>query len=115
MRGRLTGKIAILVGAARGIGAGIADRFVEEGAAVVIADTARQEGEATVARLAEFGVAQFVPTDVSDKADAERLVSSAIESFGRVDILVQNAGIYPWTLIEDTAPEEWDRVLAVNL
>ncbi|MDQ3560171.1 MAG: SDR family NAD(P)-dependent oxidoreductase, partial [Pseudomonadota bacterium] len=115
MRGRLAGKIAILVGAARGIGAGIAERFVEEGAAVIMADTAIEDGEATAARLAEFGVAQFVAGDVSDKADAERLVEVALGSFGRVDILVQNAGIYPWTLIENIEPDEWDRVLAVNL
>ncbi|MBA3520146.1 MAG: SDR family oxidoreductase [Rhizobiales bacterium] len=115
MRGRLAGKIAILVGAARGIGAGIAERFIEEAAAVIIADTAIEDGEATAARLAEFGVAQFVAGDVSDKADAERLVEVALGSFGRVDILVQNAGIYPWTLIENIEPDEWDRVLAVNL
>ncbi len=105
MRGRLAGKIAILVGAARGIGAGIAERFVEEAAAVIMADTAIEDGEATAARLAEFGVAQFVAGDVSDKADAERLVEAALGSFGRVDILVQNAGIYPWTLIENIEPD----------
>jgi 3-oxoacyl-[acyl-carrier protein] reductase len=115
MHGRLAGKIAVLVGAARGIGAGIAERFVKESAAVVIADTAQREGEDTARRLAQFGVAHFVAADVSDKTDAQRLVGTALESFGRVDILVQNAGIYPWTLIENIAPDEWDRVLAVNL
>jgi 3-oxoacyl-[acyl-carrier protein] reductase len=112
MRGRLAGKIAILIGAARGIGA---ERFIEEGATVVIADTAIEDGEAAASRLAGSGVARFVAADVSAKADAERVVEAALQSFGRVDILIQNAGIYPWTLIENIEPEEWDRVLAVNL
>jgi 3-oxoacyl-[acyl-carrier protein] reductase len=57
----------------------------------------------------------FVATDVSREEDVERAVATAIEAFGRLDILVQNAGIYPWSLIETTSVEEWDRVLAVNL
>ena len=56
-----------------------------------------------------------MPVDVSEKADVERAVATALERHGRLDILVQNAGIYPWTLIEDIEPEEWDGVLAVNL
>ena len=115
MGSRLAGKIAVVVGAARGIGAAIAERFVEEGAAVVIADTNREGGEATAARLAERGKAQFLAADISDKPDAEHLVAASLERFGRIDILVQNAGIYPWTLIENIEPGEWDRVLAVNL
>jgi 3-oxoacyl-[acyl-carrier protein] reductase len=60
-------------------------------------------------------VARFVRTDISEPADAARIVAAAEESFGQLDILVQNAGIYPWTLIEDIDPAEWDRVMAVNL
>jgi 3-oxoacyl-[acyl-carrier protein] reductase len=112
MGDRLRDRIAIVVGAARGIGAGIAERFVEEGAAVVIADTEAEAGQATAARL---GRATFVAADVSEKSAAQAIVRAALEAHGRVDILVQNAGIYPWTLIENIAPEEWDRVLAVNL
>ena len=115
MSARLHHRIALVVGAARGIGAGIAERFVEEGASVLIADTEAEAGSATAERLAKIGPTGFVQADISDKAGAEAAVAAALEKFGRLDILVQNAGIYPWTLIENISAEEWDRVLAVNL
>lgn len=111
MSARIQGKIALVIGAARGIGEGIAERFVEEGAKVVIADTEADAGAATARRLGGL----FVETDISRLDHAERAVRTAIEGFGGLDIVVQNAGIYPWTLIENTSPEEWDSVLAVNL
>jgi len=111
MTGRLEGKVALVIGAARGIGEGIAERFVEEGAKVVIADMEAEAGKATAARLRGL----FVETDISRMDHAERAVKTALDGFGSLDILVQNAGIYPWTLIEKTSPEEWDKVLAVNL
>ena len=112
---RLQNRIAIIVGAARGIGAGIAERFLEEGASLVLADADADAGRATADRLAKTGPVEFLAVDISAKTGAEAMVAAALEKFGRVDILVQNAGIYPWTLIEDISPEEWDRVLAVNL
>jgi 3-oxoacyl-[acyl-carrier protein] reductase len=115
MAGRLHGRVAVVIGAARGIGAAVAERFVDEGARVVIGDTEVEAAEATVARLGGSAVARFVRTDISEPADAERIVAAAEEGYGRLDILVQNAGIYPWTLIEDIDPAEWDRVMAVNL
>ena len=108
---RLKDRVALIIGAARGIGAGIAERFVEEGAKLVLGDRADSAGAATAAKLG----GHFVPVDIAQKADAERAVAAAIERHGRLDILVQNAGIYPWTLIENIEPEEWDSVLAVNL
>ena len=111
MTGRLEGKTAVVIGAARGIGEGIAKRFVEEGATVVIGDTEVEAGKATAERLG----ARFVETDITRQADAERIVATARDASGRLDIMVQNAGIYPWTLIEKTSPDEWDRVMAVNL
>lgn len=111
MTGRLEGKTAVVIGAARGIGAGVAERFIEEGARVVIGDTEGDAGQATAERLG----ARFVKTNITKAADAERIVGEAVTHFGGLDIMVQNAGIYPWTLIEDTAPEEWDAVMAVNL
>lgn len=111
MSGRLDGRMALVFGAARGIGAAIAARFIEEGATVTIADTLRSDGAATAADLG----ARFVPADVSDPGDVEMAVDASLDPAGRLDILVQNAGIYPWTLIENTSPEEWDRVLAINL
>ncbi|MGH6960347.1 MAG: SDR family NAD(P)-dependent oxidoreductase [Dongiaceae bacterium] len=115
MTQRLQGKTAIVIGAARGIGAGIAELFVEQGARVVIGDVIEAEGAATAARLGERGEAMFRRVDVSSQADNRALVAAALERFGRVDILVQNAGIYPLTMIADISPDEWDRVLAVNL
>jgi 3-oxoacyl-[acyl-carrier protein] reductase len=112
---RLRDRVAIVVGAARGIGAGIAERFLEEGASVVLADAGGDAVRETAGRLAAIGPTLPVAADISDKTDAEAIVAAAIQRFRRVDILVQNAGIYPWTLIEDIDPEEWDRVLAVNL
>ena len=111
MTGRLDGKVALVMGAARGIGEGVAQRFVEEGAKVVIADTEVEAGKETAARLRGL----FVETDISRMDHAQRAVQTALDGFGGLDILVQNAGIYPWTLIEKTSPEEWDKVLAVNL
>lgn len=115
MGDRLKGRTAIVVGAARGIGAGIAERFLEEGASVLIADTEEATGKATAKRLSARGLCTFRKADISEKASAEALVGAALEQFGRLDILVQNAGIYPWTMIENIEPDEWDRVLAVNL
>jgi 3-oxoacyl-[acyl-carrier protein] reductase len=115
MNQRLKGRVALVIGAARGIGEGIAERFIEEGARVVIADTDAKAGAATAARLGAPGRAYFVATDISRKPDAERAVAAAVTHFGGLDILVQNAGIYPWTLIENIEPEEWDAVMGVNL
>ena len=116
MGDRLKDRVAIVVGAARGIGAGIAERFVEEGASV--ADRRhrgeRRQGDRGTAS-ASSAHALSSKADISEKSGAEAIVDAALETFGRVDILVQNAGIYPWTLIENISPEEWDRVLAVNL
>ncbi len=111
MTGRLAGRAALVVGAARGIGRAIAERFVEEGARVAIADTVVDEGRATAAVLG----GPFVEADVSRPDDAARAVAETVAAFGGLHILVQNAGIYPWTLIENTSPEEWDDVLGVNL
>jgi 3-oxoacyl-[acyl-carrier protein] reductase len=109
--GRLDGKVAIVIGAARGIGEGVAERFVEEGASVVIGDIEDQAGRATTVRLG----GTFVQTDVTRADHAERIVAECLRLHGKLDILVQNAGIFPWTLIENTTPDEWDAVLAVNL
>ena len=108
---RLEGKGALVIGAARGIGEAIAERFAEEGARVTIADTLIAEGVATATRLG----GDFVRTDITRPGDVEAAVEAAVTAHGRLDILVQNAGIFPWTLIEDTPPEEWDDVFAVNL
>lgn len=109
--GRLENQVALIIGAARGIGRGIAERFREEGAKLVLADSEADTGAATATELG----AHFIRTDISRLADAEAAVALAVSSYGRLDIMVQNAGIYPWQLIEATSPEDWDRVMGVNL
>ncbi len=111
MMARLENRVALVIGAARGIGAAIAERFAEEGAKIIIADTEADAGQATAERLK----GRFIATDISQKLDADRAVNEAITAYGGLDIIVQNAGIYPWTLIENIEPEEWDAVMAVNL
>jgi 3-oxoacyl-[acyl-carrier protein] reductase len=115
MSGRVEGRVAVVIGAARGIGRAVALRLLEEGARVVVGDTLEREGRATAEHLARAGEAVFVSVDVADKASVDRLVQATLGRFGRIDILVQNAGIYPLTLLPDIPVEEWDRVLAVNL
>lgn len=111
MNDRLKDRVALVIGGARGIGAAIAARFTHEGAAVAIADMEEAAGR----KLADALGGIFIAADIAAEADAERAVAETIARFGRLDILVQNAGIYPWTLIEDTSVAEWDRVLGVNL
>jgi 3-oxoacyl-[acyl-carrier protein] reductase len=115
MAGRVEGKAAIVIGAARGIGAAIAERLTEEGARVVVADTLEADARATAERLSDRGEATFVASDVSLKESVDALVEATLARYGQVDILVQNAGIYPYTMLADIGVEEWDAVLAVNL
>jgi 3-oxoacyl-[acyl-carrier protein] reductase len=108
---RLQNKVALIIGGARGIGRGIAERFVEEGALLTISDTEVEAGRRTADALG----ADFVRVDISRMEDAEAAVAVAVEKHGRLDVVVQNAGIYPWQLLENTSPDDWDRVMAVNL
>ncbi|MGH6919502.1 MAG: SDR family NAD(P)-dependent oxidoreductase [Geminicoccaceae bacterium] len=115
MAGRVDRKVAIVIGGARGIGAAIAERLFEEGARVVIGDKLVDEGSAAATRLSGGGEAIFVPADVMRKDALDALVEATLQRFGRVDILVQNAGIFPYTMLSDITVEEWDAVLGVNL
>lgn len=109
--GRLEGKAALVIGAAAGIGKAVVQRFLDEGARVVLADIDATSGKRTADELG----AAFIRTDISRMEDAEAAVAFTLQSYGALDIFVQNAGIYPWQLIEHTSPEDWDRVLGVNL
>ena len=111
MTRRLEGKSALVIGAASGIGKATIVRFLEEGAKLVLADWEAESGAATAA---ELGI-PFIATDVSKLADVEAAVALTVEHYGRLDIIVQNAGIYPWQLIEQTSVDDWDRVLGTNL
>jgi NAD(P)-dependent dehydrogenase (short-subunit alcohol dehydrogenase family) len=111
--GRLDGKVAVITGAAGGIGREAAVLFSEEGAAVVVADTGRSAGAQAAA---ECKRATFVEVDVSDAASVAEMYAAAVVAYGGVDILYNNAGIMPADddSILTTEPEAWDRVQAVN-
>lgn len=114
---KLDGRIAVVTGAASGIGRGIAAAFAREGADIVVADLVGPDDAAVVlAEIAEAGTrGVFVRTDVSDEASVREMARRALEEFGRVDILVNNAGIFTESLLEDISVEEWDRVVDTNL
>ncbi len=113
---RLDGKIAIVTGAAMGIGQAIAVRLADAGAAVVIADLDEVAARRTAEQVERAGGHVLpVRTDVGDVAQLAQLVDRTVEKFGRLDILVNNAGIFPFSPALETTPELWDRVLAVNL
>jgi 3alpha(or 20beta)-hydroxysteroid dehydrogenase len=111
--GRLTGKVAIVTGAARGQGAAIARRFVEEGATVLITDVLAPEGEALAGELGPR--AGFRTLDVSDEAGWADVVQSLLAAHGRIDILVNNAGLFQPKSIRETSAEDFDRHYRVNM
>lgn len=115
--GMLEGKVAFITGAASGIGAGAARRFAEAGAQVVLADVQTEEGERLRDELASSGhQALYVTCDVSDAGSVQHAIATAVEHFGRLDIVFANAGINGvWTPIDELQPDEWDRTLDTNL
>lgn len=110
---RLSGKVALISGAARGMGAAHAERFVEEGARVVIADVLDDEGRATAERLGD--AARFVHLDVTSQDDWAAAVAVAVDEFGGLDVLVNNAGIVNWGPIGTFTLDQWNTIIAINL
>ncbi len=115
--GLLDGKVALVTGAASGIGQGTALRFAEEGASVCLADVQDDDGEATRKQIeAKGGKAIYIHTDVSDPAQVEAAVKKAVDTFGKLDVVFANAGINGvWSPIEELQPDEWDKTLDINL
>jgi NAD(P)-dependent dehydrogenase (short-subunit alcohol dehydrogenase family) len=113
----LNNKVAFITGASSGIGAGMARRFAQEGARIVLADVQTEEGESLRDEIvANGGEALYVDCDVSDAEAVRKAIEAAVEKFGQLDIVCANAGINGvWTPIEELQPEEWDKTLDINL
>ena len=114
---KLNGKVAIITGASQGIGSGIALKFAEEGADIVVNYCRNEEMAAAVAdKIRDSGRrALVVKADVSNSADVNNMVQKVLERFNKIDILVNNAGIFMGGEIADLEEEIWDRVMGVNL
>ena len=112
---RLAGKVAFISGGARGMGETEARLFAENGAKVAIGDVLEAEGRQVAADISgSGGDAMFVPLDVTGEADWERAIAATVERYGRLDVLVNNAGVSGRSMVEDTRVEDWDRVMDIN-
>ena len=112
---RLAGKVALISGGARGMGAAEARLFAQEGARTVVGDILEDEGHAVENDInAKGGEALFVRLDVTRETDWEQAVAATVGRFGKLDVLVNNAGIGGASRVEDTTVEAWERVMAVN-
>jgi cyclopentanol dehydrogenase len=115
MSDRLKDKVALISGGGRGIGAAVARLFAQEGAAIVLGQRSEQEGRTTAESIRYHGGrAVYVRLDVTREEDWQAAVGTAVATFGRLDILVNDAGINNMKGVEDLSPAEWDQVIAVN-
>ncbi len=115
MAGRLSGKVALISGAARGMGESEARLFAREGAQVVLGDILEDQGRAAVENITQQGgSATFVPLDVTREQDWQRAVETAEQTYSRLDILVNNAGIVRMAPLDETSLEAWNEVIGVN-
>jgi NAD(P)-dependent dehydrogenase (short-subunit alcohol dehydrogenase family) len=116
--GRLEGKVALITGAASGMGKIAATLFAREGARIVLADVADEAGQATADEIGQTGgEALYVRADVSEPDDVQRMVKAATDRFGSLTVLYNNAGIFPADdgSVTETPEQTWDRVMAINL
>jgi NAD(P)-dependent dehydrogenase (short-subunit alcohol dehydrogenase family) len=118
MTNLLEGKVAVITGASGSLGRAMAVQFAAEGARVVIGDVTPEsvEGDRTVDIIArQGGTALYVPTDVAVWKDVDNLICAAVSRYGRLDVMVNNAATFSSTGLLDTTPEQWERVMAVNM
>lgn len=116
MGNRVKGKVIVVTGAAQGIGFGCAKLLAAEGASVVVADKQKGHGEQAAEKICwEGGVAKFCLTDVTSEEQCATLMEFAVDMFGRIDGLVNNAGWFPRGTLEETTTGLWEQVMQVNL
>ena len=111
----LRGKVALITGGTEGMGYATAALFLEEGAKVMITGRSQDKAKKALAKLQRLGEVGFVRGDVSKAADAKRMVDTTVSTFGRIDILFNNAGVYLEKVAEDTSEQEWDKIIDTNL
>ncbi|WP_099867187.1 SDR family NAD(P)-dependent oxidoreductase [Pararhizobium haloflavum] len=112
---KLAGKVAIVTGGAKGIGRAIVERFLRDGARVVVADNDEKAGNALEKEFADLGEIRFFAADVGERLDVHNLLAAALDAFGDIHILVNNAGIVHAADFLDLEESDFDRVLRVNL
>lgn len=113
---RLKDRIAIITGAGGGIGQGIAEVFAEEGAVVVLAERRAEAGEAVAAAIRQAGGrARCIPCDVAEETSVQQMVEATVREYGRVDTLVNNAGVNFVKPFHEMTTQEWDRVVGIDL
>ena len=113
---RFQDKVIVITGAGKGIGRACALAFAREGGAVVIGDVSEADGDETVRQIAEAGgKAHFVRCDIRSAADVQRLIGEAVERFGGVDVLHNNAGVAKYGTVDEMSEEDWDFVVDINL
>jgi NAD(P)-dependent dehydrogenase (short-subunit alcohol dehydrogenase family) len=111
----LTGKIVVITGGARGIGYAVAERLLEEGAKVAFCAFRQESVDYATTRLQEKGEVLGVAADVSDHEQVRAFIARVVQTFGRIDVLVNNAGIRTYRPVMTLEPADWQRMLAVNL
>ena len=109
--GKLAGRVAIVTGGAQGIGRAIVDKLAEEGATVVIGDIDAAKAEAAAAAVSGLAI----PTDIAEPDQVANLVDTTVKSFGKLDVLINNAALVPFTAWDDIDFAEWRRMMRVNL
>jgi len=112
---RLENKVAIITGAGSGIGKETALLFAKEGAKVVVADVNEKAGEETVVEIKKNGEGFFVKLDVSNREQSKQMVKTTLEKYGKIDVLINNAGIVQDAFLSKMTEEQWDKVINVNL
>jgi NAD(P)-dependent dehydrogenase (short-subunit alcohol dehydrogenase family) len=115
MSKKLEGKVAIITGATEGIGKATALKFAQEGAKVMMVGRDEAKGQSALEEITKFGEAVYFKTDVSNPSQVKKMIEETIRNYGRIDVLVNNAGICPAGNVVTTSEETWDQVIDINM